>query len=321
MRNPTRWRLKKSIISDRDLTNIHPRPCEFPWKFGKAHEFIFENNIKVIRQRFKGLTFYMDQYEITVDGDQILPYNIVHENIYLVYNLGLGFEVLNQKEKVMRTIGQNSFYPSYNCTSNGLAKFKKGTTVLLFISFRSEWTKTFNSIPELSPLLEALTKRQDEPLSLLDLPISKDELKELEALLGLETEHLGTLYSAIDDTTTNSLIAYEKQSIELSQTYWHEVRQYIEDNFRKEKIDFKLFADKFCMELRALNYNFKKNYHRTPDQYFLFLKMKEARRLIRLDDGTTLTAIAEHVGYPSSNFSTQYKRTFGYPPSDEGLYD
>jgi AraC-like DNA-binding protein len=55
----------------------------------------------------------------------------------------------------------------------------------------------------------------------------------------------------------------------------------------------------------------------TPLQYQKELRLLEARRLLRTG-GTSVTAAAYEVGYESpSQFSREYARKFGVPPSQD----
>ena len=76
-------------------------------------------------------------------------------------------------------------------------------------------------------------------------------------------------------------------------------------------------ARRVGMSASAFYQHFKKTTSTTPLQYQKELRLLEARRLLRTG-GTSVTSVAFAVGYESaSQFSREYARKFGGPPSQE----
>lgn len=74
-------------------------------------------------------------------------------------------------------------------------------------------------------------------------------------------------------------------------------------------------ARRVGMSASAFHKHFKAITSTTPLQYQKELRLLEARRLLK-DDGASVTAAAFEVGYESpSQFSREYARKFGVPPS------
>lgn len=67
---------------------------------------------------------------------------------------------------------------------------------------------------------------------------------------------------------------------------------------------------------RTLHYCFRQICQTSPHQYFLCLRLAEARRRLKLDPQQNITVLALELGfYSSSHFSSQYKRQFAEQPS------
>jgi AraC-like DNA-binding protein len=76
-------------------------------------------------------------------------------------------------------------------------------------------------------------------------------------------------------------------------------------------------ARRVGMSASSFHQHFKKATSTTPLQYQKELRLLEARRLLRAG-GTSVTSAAFEVGYESlSQFSREYARTFGVPPSED----
>ena len=76
-------------------------------------------------------------------------------------------------------------------------------------------------------------------------------------------------------------------------------------------------ARRVGMSTSSFHKHFKTITSTTPLQYQKDLRLLEARRLLRTD-GASVTTVAFDVGYESpSQFSREYARKFGVPPSRE----
>lgn len=76
-------------------------------------------------------------------------------------------------------------------------------------------------------------------------------------------------------------------------------------------------AKRVGMSTSSFHQHFKAITSTTPLQYQKDLRLLEARRLLRAD-GVSVTTAAFDVGYQSSSqFSREYTRKFGIPPSQE----
>jgi len=79
-------------------------------------------------------------------------------------------------------------------------------------------------------------------------------------------------------------------------------------------------ARRVGMSTSSFHKHFKAVTSTTPLQYQKELRLLEARRLLRTD-GSSVTTVAFDVGYESpSQFSREYARKFGTPPSRESSY-
>jgi AraC-like DNA-binding protein len=71
------------------------------------------------------------------------------------------------------------------------------------------------------------------------------------------------------------------------------------------------------MSISALHHHFKALTDTSPLQYLKTVRLHKARMLM-VQDSLGASLAAERVGYESpSQFSREFKRLFGYPPSSE----
>ena len=76
-----------------------------------------------------------------------------------------------------------------------------------------------------------------------------------------------------------------------------------------------LLCETFSISRPYLYHMFNENVGTSPIEYWISLKMKEAKRLIR-DGELNITQIAERLGYNSiHHFSRMFKRFTGVSPS------
>ncbi len=91
----------------------------------------------------------------------------------------------------------------------------------------------------------------------------------------------------------------------------HYIHSHIEDRF-----DIGTLARAAGMSVSALHHRFKAATELSPVQYVKRVRLDRARQLM-LDDGAQAAEAALRVGYESpSQFSREFKRTFGLPPGE-----
>jgi len=82
-------------------------------------------------------------------------------------------------------------------------------------------------------------------------------------------------------------------------------------------IDISELATEMGMSISALHHHFKALTDTSPLQYLKTVRLHKARMLM-VQDSLGASLAAERVGYESpSQFSREFKRLFGYPPSSE----
>lgn len=85
------------------------------------------------------------------------------------------------------------------------------------------------------------------------------------------------------------------------------------------KLDIRTLGQRIGLSPSALHHHFKEVTGTTPVQFQKQLRLLEARRLIQADL-TSVTEAAFTVGYTSpTQFSREYRRAFGTPPSRDRL--
>lgn len=89
------------------------------------------------------------------------------------------------------------------------------------------------------------------------------------------------------------------------------------DSRYADKIDVDDIADEACFSKYHFIREFKKIYGRSPHQYLIFVRMENAKRLLRAP--RSVAEVCAGVGFESiGSFSTLFKRTTGFTPSEYG---
>ena len=96
--------------------------------------------------------------------------------------------------------------------------------------------------------------------------------------------------------------------------YVRKVKDYIKSSYMRP-IRVEEIADSLNLDRRYLSRIFKSETGRTIQDYIIFVRMKEAKRL--LDEGYGVCETASFCGYPDySNFSKLFKRECGASPAE-----
>lgn len=89
------------------------------------------------------------------------------------------------------------------------------------------------------------------------------------------------------------------------------------DSRYSDKIDVDNIADEACFSKYHFIREFKKVFGRSPHQYLVFVRLENAKRLLR--SGRSVAEVCTAVGFESiGSFSALFKRTTGFTPSGYG---
>ena len=107
---------------------------------------------------------------------------------------------------------------------------------------------------------------------------------------------------------------------EYSKTTYAEVAmRYLTSNYPR-RIKISDLADYIGVDRSYLTKSFREQYHVSPQEYLISLRMDQAQFLLE-NTGKSVTDIAAEVGYPDSlAFSKSFKQRFGASPSEYRQY-
>lgn len=89
------------------------------------------------------------------------------------------------------------------------------------------------------------------------------------------------------------------------------------DSRYADKIDVDNIADEACFSKYHFIREFKKIYGRSPHQYLIFVRVENAKRLLR--NPRSVAEVCASVGFESiGSFSALFKRVIGLTPSEYG---
>jgi transcriptional regulator GlxA family with amidase domain len=120
------------------------------------------------------------------------------------------------------------------------------------------------------------------------------------------------LYLVLEGPYGDSLRALAEGSVgQLAHVLRHMSTRYA------ERLSVGVLAEMAHMSIPTFHQHFKAMTATSPLQYMKSLRLTQARQM--LQTGARVKAVAHDVGYESeSQFSREYRRFFGFPPSGEG---
>ena len=130
------------------------------------------------------------------------------------------------------------------------------------------------------------------------------------------TAELLQLFSYVMDHSPNA----RETQYEYSKTTYAEVAmRYLTSNYPL-RIKISDLADYIGVDRSYLTKSFREQYHVSPQEYLISLRMDQAQFLLE-NTGKSVTDIAAEVGYPDSlAFSKSFKQRFGTSPSEYRQY-
>ena len=130
------------------------------------------------------------------------------------------------------------------------------------------------------------------------------------------TAELLQLFSYVMDHSPNA----RETQYEYSKTTYAEVAmRYLTSNYPR-RIKISDLADYIGVDRSYLTKSFREQYHVSPQEYLISLRMDQAQFLLE-NTGKSVTDIAAEVGYPDSlAFSKSFKQRFGTSPSEYRQY-
>lgn len=94
-----------------------------------------------------------------------------------------------------------------------------------------------------------------------------------------------------------------------------QIKEFIDNNYT-EQISLSYLAEKFNISMSYLSTLFKKNYHISPNEYIIKLRMARAKILLSSNDEISIRQISELIGYSDPYyFSRLFKMSVGVTPS------
>ncbi|HHV96840.1 MAG TPA: helix-turn-helix transcriptional regulator [Clostridiaceae bacterium] len=121
--------------------------------------------------------------------------------------------------------------------------------------------------------------------------------------------HFFSLVAYLCSRYTGDRNAYTRELFYLADTI-----SYMENNFPKH-LKVKDLAERANLSERHFSRVFVKNYHISPIEYIIKLRLQYAKKLLKIPD-LSISQIAELSGfYNSSAFSRKFKEVYGLSPS------
>lgn len=271
---------------------------------------------KLIRHSYNDYHFYIDIFELEISEGISIECEVTIPGFFAIFLLQGNIDIhLNSNTDGIRLDKENCFA----CTANAVrfsCRFSKGKHRFFYINPRWSWMKRQT---DLYPgFISAMNLPDNKkclhlPFCLIG-PAMKKELKSF--MLPDSKNHLDQELSVMK-FSKSLLSLYHEEVAKKIVSVVYQLKEYIEQNYSNAQLmKASSLAKLFLGTIRTLDRNFKTEFKITPNQYIVFLRMQEAKKLLNL--GWTVKNTAYEVGYENPfNFSRAYKKHFGYSPSAE----
>lgn len=281
------------------------------------------NHLKINKQIAISSFLTIDYYNLGKDFYQLPDSHSYWEMVYVDRG-----DVISNYNGIGHTLqeGQVIFHPPHSMHSHISNKLVPNS--ILVVSFSSESAildtlkqKTFfldNSTEQhLSRFLEACKKYLGD-ITNTSGGIPR-ELKIIGDYVGashlMECYFVEFLYSLMQSNSYDNLIKTETSHIIVSNSFIELIKSYLRDNVYKT-----ITLDDLCRKFNVSKSNLCKKWKEHSDigviDYFISLKIKEAKRLIKNGE-YSITQIADMLGYSTiHHFSHSFKKGTGVSPTD-----
>ncbi|MFA7636456.1 MAG: AraC family transcriptional regulator [Monoglobales bacterium] len=264
-------------------------------RIANIHYFEFTRQYQTFKDNhaFRELV-YVDTGLINVEAENFS--GTLSENMLIIHKTGEVHSLTCPSDSA-----PNVIIIGFECKAEELDNFSKAPVVLseeqqkILTEVIKEGRTVFKA-PYDIPNLKDMKKRKDYPFGADQMIKLKLEMLLIELVRSRETDKSG-IDSEIFDPKT------------------HEIYNYVKKNFR-EKISLDELCFLFGTNKTTLCRSFKKVYGDTVIGYINYLKIKEAKKLMR-EGNYNLTEISNMLGFSSVHyFSRMFKKRQGVSPSE-----
>lgn len=177
-------------------------------------------------------------------------------------------------------------------------------------------TKNIGKYPRLEPFLDQMGQDNLPFGHMPSCRIEKGMERSLDKLLGRTEIKDKDLEAALLRDAKRVLYHYQLAVEKKMSTRPYLIKEYLDQNYRNPDLTNKALMDRFNITEKTLIETFKAELGITPHNYLIQLRLQIARQLL-LSQTSSPAEVWQLVGYADSrSFGIQFKKFFGFPPSE-----
>jgi AraC-like DNA-binding protein len=316
MKNPVTLNFPSAELSRKNITGNLPDDCKYPISYAQA-ELIELPEGFVICQYYSHILYFMEVIEFKLHTDLYASFSVDKPSLFQFFMLQGKIAFFTPDGQPIAQASTGICYATYNEPGEYFYSLAAGVHCLCSFTLLPSWLQMkTNSYLGLYPFVEKMDDHEvlygHMPSCMMNKKISDDLL----ALFKLEETPKNDLESMQSLILKRIIAEYQKLvQIKLSHPIYR-IRDYLEEKYIDFEINNQKLIEQFHITEKTLIKNFKKEFDTTPHFYLTKLRMQLAKRMLK-NDKKQINEVFGLVGYKDiHSFSTQFKKFFGYPPSD-----
>lgn len=299
-----------------DITGNIPGWCGNRLAYGRAERISIKEGT-IISQYYSHFLFFIEVIDVDLQTDLIADYTVLETSLFLF--MMLDGEIAFEVPVVGRVAGAsgNTCYATYNSKGKFSYCLPAGRHRFCYVVPRAEWVaKNIGHLPRLEPFLESMQKGDDLLGHMPACRIDEGMHVKLGKLFGLKEGKGNDLESLLLRDVKRIIIYYHRLLDRLLGQRVYLIRDYLEKNYADPLLGIGTLGKVFHVTKKTLIETFRNEFGTTPYDYLIQVRMHQARRLLK-EEAIPPKEVCSHVGYRDfRSFGIQFKKTFGFPPSE-----
>jgi len=316
MKNPFILYFSSPVISRSPIRQKPPGYSRYPVNYTDAELIRLEGGT-LLRQYHSHYLFYIELYEFKLDKELSLSYQVEESALFLFFMLEGYIRFSTPDGTLITEADKGTCYATFNKPGEYIGQLQPGIHRLFYIAPRMEWLKKdIGQYPQLKAFVFDLDNGNSLYGHMPRCPIAGPIYRTLLQLYELNDHKAAAIEAELLRFFKQLLAQYDEMvSIKLEQPVYR-VKNFLEKNYTDSELSNQTLIRTFHITEKTLIENFKEEFGTTPHAFLINLRLQKAKQLFAAGQLST-NEVYMLVGYKDvQSFRIQFKKFFGYPPSD-----
>ena len=316
MKNPITLNFSSAELPGKDITGNLPDDCKYRIPYANAELIELEEGVAIC-QHYSHILYFMEVIEFKLHTELYASFSVDKPSLFQFFMLQGKIAFFTPDQQPIAQAGKGICYATYNEPAEYFYHLSAGTHRTCCFTLRPRWLQMkINSYLGLNPFVEEMDDHEvlygHMPACVMNKKISDDLL----VLFNLKETEKHDLESAQSRILKRIIAEYQRLvQIKLSHPIYR-IRDYLEEKYIDFELNNQKLIGQFNITEKTLIENFKKEFNITPPLYLTRVRMQHAKQML-IKDKKQVIEVYGAVGYKDMHsFSIQFRKLFGYPPSD-----